>query len=127
MDFTESEVLVCEELLRLADESYDTDSTGVLDNLLADDLLMIGPNGQPFTKKFVIDAHQPPKKQKFKSVKVSEMLFKSVDEKNAITCCRTDYAKEENQFSLRYLRVWQKTDAGWKLIAGNVTHIADLM
>lgn len=58
MSDTEREILACEEKLRLTDASADPDTSGVLNELLADDVIMIGPKGELYDKSFVLDAHR---------------------------------------------------------------------
>ena len=116
----EREILDGEESLRLADVSEAPDTSAILEELLDDNLLMVGPQGQLVDKSFIVEAHRPPKKQRFLDVKLSEFMVRTLDESNAIVCCRGDYKTKDSEFSMRFVRFWQKTSEGWRVVAGSV-------
>lgn len=117
------EILFCEEQIRLADASPEPDTSGILDGLLADDVLMVGPQGQLFDKAFVLKAHRPPMKTAFESVLVSGLEVRDLGGSTAFTSCACEYRVGGKAFSLRFTRVWSKRSGAWKLIAGSVTQI----
>jgi hypothetical protein len=121
MTFDENEILIREEELRLADASAAPDTSEILDPLLADDVLIIGPQGEFLDKAFLLDAHRAPKKQAFLDVKLSELKLKTLDDQTAVVCCRGDYKLANHAFSLRFLRVWRKVNDDWKVVAGSVS------
>jgi uncharacterized protein DUF4440 len=122
MTDTRKEVLACEERLRLADVSTESDTSGILDQLLADDVLMVGPNGRLVTKAFVLEAHRPPGKSPFESVVMSELEIRDLGA-HAVVSCVGEYKVGAKALTLRFFRVWSKTGTGWKVIAGSVTQI----
>ncbi len=122
MTNTEQEILACEERITEADASHESDTSHILDELLADDVLLVGPNGQHFTKKFILDAHRPPKKQPFEKVQVTEMLIKDLGD-FALVNCRGEFTLQEQAFSLRFTRVWHRANGRWRVVSGTVTKI----
>jgi hypothetical protein len=120
MSNTEAEILACEERLRLADASADPDTSAVLNELLADDVIMIGPKGELYDKAFVLDAHRPPKRKFFHEVNISELMLKDLGD-SVLVSCRSEFRLAEKVFSLRFARVWNRAGAGWKVALGTVT------
>jgi ketosteroid isomerase-like protein len=117
---TREEILACEEQLRLADLSPAPDTSAILDKLLADDLLMFSPQGAPFTKTFILEAHRPPKKTPFESIVQSDFEFRDLGE-TAVVSCRTEYKTGAQSFVLRMFRVWSKKSGRWQVAAGSVS------
>jgi hypothetical protein len=120
MTLLEREILDCEESLRLADVSEAADTSAILDELLDENLLMIGPQGQLVNKQFIVDAHRPAKKQRFLDVTLSEFMVRTLDDSNVIVCCRGNYKTKDREFSLRFVRFWNKSAGGWRVVAGSV-------
>jgi ketosteroid isomerase-like protein len=122
MSKTEEEILAREEQIRMADASPEPDTSTILDNLLDDDVLMIGPQGQRFTKAFLLEAHRPPKKAAFDSVVVSDLAIKELGN-TVVVSCRATFTSQGQSFALRCTRVWHRQHSEWKIVAGTVTLI----
>lgn len=123
MTNTEKEVFECEESIRLADASYAPDTSAILEDLLADNVTLIGPQGQLFTKSFVLENHRPPKKRPFDKVTVTELIIRDLG-MAAVVSCRAEYQTGGQAFSLRCTRTWQKQDGKWRVVLGTITSIA---
>jgi hypothetical protein len=122
MSSLREEILALEEQIRFADASPDPDTSPILEKLLADDVVMIGPKGEMISKAFVLAGHRPPIKQQFSRMDVSEMVIKDLGD-SALVTCRGKFVLGEKTFELRFLRVWQKQSGQWKVVAGSVTGI----
>lgn len=115
----EATILKLEEKLRIAMINSDVD---ILDQLIDDELVFIGPTGMVATKEMDLNAHRS-KIQKITSLTFSEQTLK-INENQAIV---TVLSKIEGTFdgtdisgSYRYLRIWNKTNDTWKIISGAV-------
>lgn len=122
MTHTEKEIPDCEEQIRLADASPEPDTSHILDALLSDDVILIGPQGQTVAKSFVLEAHRPPGKRPFDAVSVTELVIKDLGSA-AVVSCRVEYKADGRTFSLRSTRVWHRVNRKWKVVLGTVTGI----
>ena len=57
---SEHPILSYERELKAADLRAEPDTSAILEKYLDDALLMIGPDGKPVTKTFIVDAHRCP-------------------------------------------------------------------
>jgi len=112
----ETEILELEERLRQADARPDPDTSGIFQELFADDVLLVGPGGV-FDVAGVLAGHRPPRKQNFDEVTVTDRTVRDLGEVVLVTC-RTDYRRGARNFALRMLRVWKKRDGAWKVVVG---------
>ena len=112
-----------EEILRNAMINSDV---ALLDELLSDDMLFVGPDGSAVTKDVDISAHKS-KIQKMTSIVQSEQKIKKYDEETytvAVKCevkGTFDDIKIDGNYS--YLRVWKKENEKFRIIAGSVFKI----
>jgi hypothetical protein len=122
MTDTKKEILDCEARIRLADASPEPDTSSILNDLLSDDAVLVGPQGQIFTKSFILDAHRPPNKVFFDHVAVTEMVVRDLGTAAAVSC-RAEFERAGQTFSLRCTRVWHKENGSWRIVLGTVTGV----
>lgn len=108
------EVRRAEERLRQGDASLDADTSGIFDELIADDVLFVQGAGNSVGKSGVLSGHRPPRKRNFSSVVNREIELRDLGSVVAVSC-RTDYSIENRRFSLRALRIWKKVEGSWKV------------
>lgn len=118
MSTVQSEIAALEERLRLAELGPDPK---FFEEALADDVVLVSPDGQPsFAKSRVVEAHQPGKGPKFTRVEMSDM--KIVDHGTAaVVTCRGTYEGPHSSVTLGFMRVWLKKDNRWQIVAGFVS------
>jgi hypothetical protein len=116
MNAVQTEIAALEEGLRRAELGPDAE---FFDRVLADNVALISEDGERFTKTQVVDAHRPGKGSPFTRVDMSEIVILDHGPVAVVTCTG---AYEGPQFTgaLRFLRVWQKTDNRWQIIAAAV-------
>ena len=108
------EVRQLEERLRLGDSDPAPDTSAVFNDLLADDVLFVQPEGNSIGKAGVLKGHQPPRKRTFAKVENNEVEIRDLGSTVAVSY-RTDYAIQDRAFSLRALRLWKRVDGSWKV------------
>lgn len=111
-----SEIAALEEKLRLAELGPDSK---FFEQHLADDTVMVSPDGPVFAKAQVVEAHQPGKKPGFTRVEMNDMKIIDHGTAAVVTCLGT-YENSQGTFTLKFMRVWLKTSDGWQIIAGSV-------
>lgn len=118
MSTVEHEIAVLEERLRLAELGPDP---AFFASVLADDLVIVGEDGQPFLAKVkIVEAHQPGKGPKFTRVEMHDL--KIVDHGvAAVVTCQGVYEGPGGRVTLRFLRVWVKKNDAWQIVAGAVS------
>src|SRR5215212_8539585 len=89
--------------LLLADTSPEPDTSVVLDGLLAQDVVMIGPDGEPVGRSFILEAHQPPLRQEFLHVTVRDQEIRDSGDTGVATGL-IEYRTGDRIFTLRFLR-----------------------
>jgi hypothetical protein len=93
---------------------------GVFEELLADDAILVGPDGRPsFAKEKVVEAHRPGKGPKFTRVDIADMQIVDHDTVAVVTCTGT-FEGPHGTLSLKFLRVWMRKNARWRIIAGSI-------
>ena len=117
-----SEILALEDKIVEADSSPAPDTSAILDELLDDEVILIGPEGRDYSKKFVLDAHRPPKKQPFDSVKIRDRVIKEFGT-TAFVVCTGEFRAKDKTFTLRFSRVWNKKDGSWMVVLATVTAV----
>lgn len=80
---------------------------------LADDALL---DGQRLKAK-VVEAHRPGKGPKFTRVEMADYAYVDHGDAVVVTCVGT-YEGPTASATLRFMRVWLRTPAGWRIIAG---------
>ncbi|WP_102944323.1 nuclear transport factor 2 family protein [Stenotrophomonas sp. VV52] len=115
----ETEIRKHEEALRLAMLASDVEA---LDELIADDLIFVGPSGEVFHKQDDLALHRSGRQKltlaEWDSVEVT------VRDQVAVTtvAARLSGTIDGTAFSgrFRYCRLWVKTDIGWQVLGGSV-------
>jgi ketosteroid isomerase-like protein len=119
----EAEIVACEQQLYAAQRSSDV---ALLQELIADDLVFVGPSGELFTKQMDLELHRSggmsvtelePKEQEIRcmpdvAVAVTKIFLAGTFQGSA-------FAGE-----FRYTRVWHYRDRRWQVIAGHCSAIA---
>jgi hypothetical protein len=124
VDILEKIIIDLEEELRLIDASPEPDTSEALERLIADDALIVGPQGELYEKSFLVKAHKPPMKQNFDEVNVSEFEYRKLSETSVVTASRAEFKQGAKTFALRFVRVWQRAQGrNWQVVAGTVTAI----
>jgi hypothetical protein len=117
MPTLEEEILALEDQLRQAELGPDP---GFFETRLADDAMMLSGGGTaPFAKQQIVEAHRPGKGPKFVRVDMSDMKIAGHECAAVVTCTGT-YATADQSFTLRFMRVWVRKAAGWRIVAGTV-------
>ena len=117
MSTIEIEIAALEDRLRVGELGPDAD---VFAELLADQAVLIGEDGEPFLAKAkVVEAHHPGKGPKFTRVEIADLKIVPHDNAAVVTCKGTYYTGETSM-TLKFMRVWLKTDNRWQMIAGSV-------
>lgn len=119
MDTVRDEIAALEERLRQAELGPDPH---VLEEVLADDVVLVGQDGQPFfAKRKVVEAHQPGNGPKFIRVDMSDLQI--VDHGTAaVVTCNGTFKSAQSSVTLKFMRVWVRKHNGWKIIAGSVSN-----
>ena len=120
MNTVYTEIADLEEKLRLAELGPDAE---FFEQHLADDVVMISGDGAAFAKSQVVEAHQPGKKPGFTRVEMNDMKIIDHETAAVVTCLGT-YENSAGSFTLKFMRVWLKTNGGWKIVAGSVLKVA---
>lgn len=117
----QNEILKVEELLRLA---MIEDDIQVLDKLIDESLLFVGPNGNVITKIDDLDCHKNGL-QKIVSMEQTDLKINIIDNILAIVTVKTNlkgsFMDKDISGNYRYIRTWRKSQNSWKIIAGAVT------
>ena len=119
------EIVGLEERLRSAQLSADADA---LDQLISDDLLFTGPDGNLATKSVDIGAHESGL-VRFRKHEPEEMRIRRVGTDVAIVALRTRLEVEVSgnvvSGTYRYTRVWAREgDRLWRVVGGQVSEIS---
>jgi hypothetical protein len=114
-----SQIASAEQALRLA---MLEGNASKLDTLIADDLLFIGPDGSILSKAQDIELHRSGEQRISQlDVLTQEIRVKSGVGSVSIEAVMAGVFKGQAFVGrFRYLRVWQQTPSGWKIIAGSV-------
>ena len=83
--------------------------------------MLVSPDGHPaFAKRQIVEAHRPGRGPKFTRVEMTDM--KIVDHgAAAVVTCQGTYENAESSVTLRFMRVWLKTDQRWQIVAGSIS------
>lgn len=119
----EQEILALEERLTEADASPVADTRPILRELLDDEAVLVGPQGDLYDKNFVVDRHGP-ERQPFREVRVEEMKVTMLTDAAVVHSVNT-YVTPAATFRLRFFRVWRRRDGQWKVLGGTTTVIPE--
>jgi len=113
----QNEIAELEERLRHAELAPDP---AVFEELLDDNVVLIGEEGRPFfAKQKVVDAHRPGKGPKFTRVDITDVQIVDHGVAAVVTCTGT-FEGPQGTFTLKFLRVWARKDGQWRIVAGSV-------
>ena len=115
-------IVALEAALRSAQLNADV---GVLDALIAEELLFTGPDGQLATKAQDLAAHRSGT-VRFREHEPEELRVRRVGDDVAVTALRARLAVEVNGMivrgTYRYTRVWAREPGGaWRVVGGHVS------
>ena len=121
------EIVILEARIRAAQLSADLTA---LDNLISDDLLFTGPDGQLGTKAQDIEAYRSGV-VKFREHVPEELRIRRVGAEVAISSLRAqltvDVAGNLSSGMYRYTRVWAREDGrAWRVVGGHVSLVKSL-
>lgn len=122
MDDSHHEVELAEDALRAAMLASDVEK---LDALLEDDLLFVGPDGGVLSKAEDLGFHRSGV-QRMTAIDFQERQFRVgpvVASVSALAFVAGVFKGHSFQGRFRYRRVWHRTPAGWKLVAGSVAKL----
>jgi len=117
----ETQIRECETRLYAAMLASDVSE---LDLLIADDLLFVGPTGEPATKAMDLELHRTGGTKFYELVpKELEILVWSEHFVLALAQVFLSVAYLGNTFTgdCRYMRVWRKDNNGWQIVGGSVS------
>ena len=119
------EIVTLESRIRVAQLRADLTA---LDDLVSDDLLFTGPDGQLGTKEQDIEAHRSGI-VKFMAHVPEELRIRRIGEDIAISSLRAqltvDVAGTLSRGTYRYTRVWAREDGrAWRVVGGHVSLIS---
>jgi|SRR5688572_15866039 len=120
------EIVACEARIRAAQLAADVST---LDQLIADELLFTGPDGQLGTKAQDLEAHASGL-VRFREHVPEELRIRRVGANTAVTALRARLAVEVagtlHRSTYRYTRVWAREDgAAWRVVGGHVSAVPD--
>ena len=114
---TRAEIEALEERLRRAELGPDP---AFFEEALADDVVLVDEQGRPaLAKSKVVEAHRPGGPAKFTRVEMRDLQIVDHGSASVVTCQGT-FEGPRGSVSLRFMRVWQKRDGRWQIIAGSV-------
>lgn len=124
---SDPEIVALEARIRSAQLDADV---AALDDLIADELLFTGPDGQLGTKESDLQAHGSAV-VRFHEHLPEELRIRRVGEDVAIVALRARLAVEVSgtlmQGTYRYTRVWAREDREvWRVVGGHVSQVASL-
>jgi ketosteroid isomerase-like protein len=120
------EIVALEASLRSAQLDANAD---VLDQLISDDLLFTGPDGNLATKSQDLTAHRSGL-VRFRSHQVLELRIRRLGKDVAITALLARLAVEiagtVMSGTYRYTRVWRREEDGkWRVVGGHVSEVSE--
>lgn len=119
----EAEIVACEQQLYTAQISS---NVSLLQELLSDELVFVGPSGEIFTKQMDLELHRSgsinmtklePKEQEIRCLNGAAVAVTKIF--LAGTFQGASFAGD-----FRYTRIWHHTEKGWRILAGHCSAIA---
>uniref|UniRef100_B8HNK3 DUF4440 domain-containing protein n=1 Tax=Cyanothece sp. (strain PCC 7425 / ATCC 29141) TaxID=395961 RepID=B8HNK3_CYAP4 len=119
----ETQIRECETRLYAAMLASDVEE---LDQLIADDLLFVGPTGELATKAMDLELHRTGGTQ-FHEFVPKELEIRVWSEHFVLASAKIflsgTYLGNAFAGNYRYIRVWRKGNAGWQIAGGSVSPI----
>jgi hypothetical protein len=109
---THAEIMDMENRLRAAELGPDPN---FFEEALADDAVLDGQ----LTKSKVVEAHRPDGGAKFTKVEMSDYRLYEHGQAVVVTCTGF-YEGPQGSHTLKFMRVWLKSEGRWQIIAGSV-------
>jgi ketosteroid isomerase-like protein len=111
---TKSEIEKLEEELRQAELGPDA---AFFERHIDDAMVFVASGQASKPKKQIVEAHKPGQGQGFSRVEMTEMEI--IDHGNtAVVICTGQFDGDRGAFELKFMRVWAKSETGWKIVAG---------
>jgi ketosteroid isomerase-like protein len=119
----ETQIRECEARLYAAMSTSDISELNVL---IADDLLFVGPTGELATKAMDLDLHRTGSTQFHKFV-LKALEVRVWSEHFVLTSAQIflsgTYLGNAFAGDYRYVRVWRRSESGWRIVGGSATAI----
>ena len=120
---SDKEIAELEERIRRAQLDADVNA---LDELISDNLLFTGPNGQLGTKEQDLEAHRSGV-VRFLKHEPEELCVRRIGDDVAVSAVRTrlvvEVAGHINRGTYRYTRVWARDNGTWQVVGGHVSEV----
>jgi Domain of unknown function (DUF4440) len=122
-DTRKAEVIASEKNLLAAMKSS---NVAVLDRLLHDQLLFNGPDGKTATKAIDLENYRSGNIN-LQTVESSDQILSMIGDDVVVAVTveiKGNYLGQEINGKFRYLRVWQRFETNWQVIAGSVVMLS---
>ena len=117
MTKTKKEIAVLEERLRQAELGPDPET---FEDLLADNVVLVDQGGTPaLAKRKVVEAHRAGKGPKFTRVEIADVQI-TEHGSLAVVTCTGKFEGPQWSGSLKFMRVWQRKNGRWQVVAGSI-------
>ena len=120
---TDQKIAELEERIRQAQLNADVKA---LDELISDNLLFTGPNGQLGTKEQDLEAYRSGV-VRFLKPEPEELRVRRIGDDVAVSAVLTqlvvEVAGQINRGTYRYTRVWARENGSWRVIGGHVSEV----
>ncbi|MEA5574542.1 nuclear transport factor 2 family protein [Calothrix sp. UHCC 0171] len=106
-------------------EAMKSNNLELLDQLLHDDLLFNGPDGKTATKAIDM-ANYRSGNINLHTVESSDLILNAINDNIVVAVTveiQGNYLGQEINGKFRYLRVWQRFENNWQVIAGSVVSL----
>ena len=117
MNKVQKDIKALEEHLRLAELGPDAH---FFEDVLADNVVLMGPDGEHVAKERVVQAHRSGKGPKFTRVEMRDMKVVDHGSGAAVVTCDGIFEGPQGTTTLRFTRVWVKKRGRWHIVAGSV-------
>ncbi|WP_165043217.1 nuclear transport factor 2 family protein [Dysgonomonas sp. ZJ709] len=117
---TKNEIIACEAKLLEAMKNVDL---GALNELLHEDLLFNGPNGETITKAMDLAAYKSGN-MVVDEITPSNQMISLFDDAAVVAVSislKGQFMKQPIEANIRYIRVWKNCDNRWQVIGGGAT------
>ena len=112
------DIQILEERLRQAELGPDPET---FEELLADTAVLVDQSGQAALAKLkVVEAHRAGHGPKFTEVTTSDLKIVEHGRNTAVVTCTGHFKGPQFSGSLKFMRVWLKTNGRWQIVAGSI-------